>query len=268
MTLKGRLWTLSELNTEVAAYIDDASYARWSSAEVDRAIKAAVRASSHVWFEERLDASHSYAIATQTYALPPACENVLEVWFAPISANQPRHLIPMSSWRVEGTDLVMQQIFTAYDTKAMYIHYMVRPANLLAIGQADGQSYTSTKFTSALSTFITHGVRPGDALVITSGADVGTHYVAVIVSNTEVTLHAALTATAGPGISFIVEQQTDLPFDYIMHFAMAWIYELAGRNRPGVEVSDVVQWANYYRQLADLDLKRNARRPRPVRRYN
>jgi len=268
MALKGRLWTLAELNDEVAAYIDDIAHARWASTEIDRAIKAAIRASSHAWFEERLDASHTYGIATQTYALPPACENVLEVWFSPIVANQPRHLIPMSSWRVEGTDLVMQQIFTAYDTQTMYIHYVVRPANLLTIGAADlATTLNSATVTSATATWVASGVRPGDAFIITTGADAGTYYVVSITNLTTIVLNANLTANAA-GESFTVAQQTDLPFDYIMHFAMAWIYELAGRNRPGVEINNVVEWANYYRQHADLDLRRNARRPRPVRRYN
>lgn len=268
MTLKGRLWTLAELNAEVAAYIDDAAYARWASTEIDRAVKAAVRASSHVWFEERLDASHTYAIATQVYALPPACENVLEVWFAPITANQPRHLIPMSSWRVEGTNLVMQQIFTTYDTKTMYIYYVVRPANLLNIGLNDlGTSINSPIVTSNTSSWILAGVRPGDTFVIMTGTCAGTYYVKSITNLTTIVLNVNMIANTG-GETFTIAKYTDLPFDYIMHFAMAWVYELAGRNRPGVEVSDVVQWANYYRQHADLDLRRNARRPRPVRRYN
>lgn len=265
--MKGRIWDLVEINREVAAYMDDVSNVRWSSAEVDKAIKAAVRAASHVWFEERIDDTLTYAVATQRYALPVICENVLEVWLGPLTATDPKHFIPMSSWRVEGTTLVMQRVFTAYAGKTIYIYYIVRPSSLIDGDRADGQSYlTSTKFTSAGSTFVTRGVRIGDTLEITSGVDAGTYYVVAIVSETEVTLHKALTTAATP-LNFHIAHFSDLPHDYLVHFAMAWLFELAARNRPAVESADIVQWANYYRQLADLDLRRNARRPRAVKRY-
>ena len=265
--MQGRIWNLVEINAEIAAHMDDISFVRWTSVEIDRAVKAAVRASSHIWFEERIDATHTYAIGTQRYALPLTCEDVLEVWFDPITASLPRKHVAMSTWRVEGRDLVFSHIYTTYDTKQMYIYYVVRPANLLDIGKADlATTITSATVTSATSSWILAGVRPGDTFVITTGADAGTYYVVSITNLTTIVLDTLMTATAA-GVSFTIAQFTDLPFDYLVHFSMAWLYELAGRNRPGVETADVVQWANYYRQLADLDLRRNARRPRPVKRY-
>lgn len=265
--MQGRIWDLVEINAEVAAHMDDVAHVRWTSAEIDRAIKAAVRASSHIWFEERVDSSHTYAIATQRYALPTTCENVLEIWFDPISANQPRKLVPMSTWRVEGRDLVFLNVYTLYAAKTMHIYHVVRPANLLDIGAADlATTLGSPTVTSATATWVADGVRPGDTFVITTGADAGTYYVVSITNLTTIVLDTNMTANAA-GVSFTIAQFTDLPFDYLVHFSMAWLFELAGRNRPGVEVADVVQWANYYRQLADLDLRRNARRPRPVKRY-
>lgn len=264
--MKGRIWDLVEINREVAAYMDDVQNVRWSSADIDRAVKAAVRSASHVWFEERIDATHTYAVATQRYALPVICENVLEVWLGPLTATDPKHFIPMSSWRVEGTTLVMQRVFTAYAGKTIYIYYIVRASNLIDGDLADGATNTDTSFVSAGSDFVTDGVKPGDALVITSGADAGTFYVVSVTNLTTLVLHKATTATAA-GLSFHIAHFTDLPHDYLVHFAMAWLFELAARNRPAVESADIVQWANYYRQLADLDLRRNARRPRAIKRY-
>ena len=139
MTLKGRIWDLVEINAEVAAHLDDTAYSRWTTTQVDTAIKAAVRSAAHVWTEERIDTTHTYAINTQRYALPLTCESVLEVWFAPITANKPRKLVPISTWRVEDRNLVFQHVYNLYDTKQMYIYYVTHPANLLNVGAADLQ---------------------------------------------------------------------------------------------------------------------------------
>jgi len=264
--MKGLIWDLVEINREVAAYMDDVQNVRWSSADVDRAIKMAVRSAAFIWFEERIDDTNTYAVAIQRYALPVICENVLEVWLGPLTATDPKHFIPMSSWRVEGTTLVMQNVFTAYAGKTMYIYYIVRASSLIDGDRADGATNTDTSFISAGSDFVTNDVRPGDALVITSGADAGTFYVVSVTNLTTLVLHKATTATAG-ALNFHIAHFTDLPHDYLVHFAMAWLFELAARNRPGVESADITQWANYYRQLTDLDLRRNARRPRAIKRY-
>lgn len=264
--MQGRIWDLVEINREVAAYMDDVANVRWSSAQIDSAIKFAVRSASHVWFEERVDDTNTYAVATVRYALPVICENVLEVWFASITVNDPKHFIPMSSWRVEGTNLVMQDSFSTYAGKTMYIYYIVRLSSLIDGDRADGATNTDTSFISAGSDFVTNDVKPGDALVITSGADIGTFYVVSVTNLTTLVLHKATTATAG-ALNFHIAHFTDLPHDYLVHYAMAWLFELAARNRPAVESADITQWANYYRQLADLDLRRNARRPRAIKRY-
>jgi hypothetical protein len=73
--------------------------------------------------------------------------------------------------------------------------------------------------------------------------------------------------TIGTGISYYVAEATDMPYEYLIVAALAELYEMASRNRPGVEVEECIRWSNYYRQLASDELKRQARHAPPTRSY-
>ena len=267
MTYTGNKWTLAQLESEVANFMDDASYARWSQDNVDEAIRAALRAAPPKWWEERIDDSNTYSEDDFRYDLPPACVSVEEVWFEPVDSDKPRYFVEPRFWRIEGEELVFTGSYSKYDGQTMYILYVVYPINLLTESKTNGgiASTTTKDLTSSGSTFVTDGVKVGDAVVISESdyAGNGTYYVATVAEAT-LTLHKA-PGTAGTNLDFTVALYTDLPLTYVQYYSAAYLYELAARNRPGVEVDEYLRFSTYYRQLAEQELRKQ-RKPRAARR--
>jgi len=256
--------TLAQLKTEVASFIDDASYTRWSEADVTAAIYAAMRNAPPAWWEDRIDDTHTYSDSTYRYALPPVCETVEEVWFEPLSSDKPRRLVVPSSWHIEGDELVFTETYSKYDGQTLYMHYVVFPQHVLSISNTDGEVSAGTGlnvFSSDDSTFITDGVLPGDALVLTQG----TFYVKEVLEETALEVHKDM--AEGSTLPFSVAYYTDVPIMYLLYFATAELYERASRNRPGVEVDENLRFSAYYRQLAAQELRRQRKTHRPRRRY-
>jgi len=266
MAQQGNRYTLAELVKMVSEDIDDPSFSRWQESEVERAIKRAVREAQGYWFEERTYEAGAYTAVTTRYKIPTYAVNVLEVWLDSPTAGEPRYLVPTRFWRREGNELVFLENFATYGGEDMHVIYTAHASNLLDIRAADGVT-TDNVLTSVTSLFKTKGVRVGDEVVISAGSAAvnGTYYVE------EVSTETSLRLDRDPGanefaLTFEVAYHTDVPIGYLGYFAMAYLYELAGRNRPGVEVEQIQSWASYYRQLADLELRKNGRRMRQVRR--
>jgi len=263
MTLRGTKWTLSEIETDLGVRIDDAGNTRWTSAQKQAAITAAVRKAASLWWEDRLDDTNTYADSTYRYNLPPACEAVKSVYFGPNSSDKPRYLVVPSRWHVEDDQLVFEKPFYSYNGNTIYLNYIVYRSNLLNCTADDGEA-SSTTFTSATSTFITDGVQEGNEVEI-SGDTGGPYYVASVDSETQLTLHKA--PTAGTELTFYVSRYTDLPYNYLVYASMAELYEMVSRNRPGVDIEHNIRWASYYRQLAEAELREKARHAKAHRSY-
>lgn len=258
-------WTLAELVAQVEVLLDDSSNERWAEADIEAALRAAVRAGSFAWWEERLDSSQEFAVNTYGYDLPPACHRVLAVYFEPVTANNPRRFVTPNQWYEQDGKLYFQNKFAAYTTKDIFVEYMVHPSNLLDIDQTDGVLLESAAtLTSAASTFVADGVREGDEVYIPSETP-KLYYVSSITSETVLVITPD--PTDGSTKTFYVAHYTDMPIDYLVNYAAGWLYELAGRNRPGVEVEVVTQWASYYAQKADLAMRRNAKRMKSRREF-
>jgi hypothetical protein len=265
MTRRGTVWTLATLNTDIGVRLDDAAHTRWTSAQKDVAIKSAVRHARGKWWEERIDSTVTYSQDDYRYDLPVACEVVEAIYFEPTSSDDPRHFAPPTSWHVEGSELVFTSRFSDYDGQTMYLHYLVYPANLLTVTAADGVVATGgLSLTSATATFVTNGVLPGDEIELPADTG-GPYYVSSVTSNTVLVPHKA--ATAGSTLTYHIARYTDLPYEYLIFGAMAELYEMSSRNRPGVEVEESIRWATYYRQMAEVSLKQQARHAKPQRRY-
>ncbi len=257
-------WTLAELKTEVAAFMNDTSYTRWSESDVERAINLAIRNAPPAWWEERIDDSHTYDMETFRYALPPACEAVEEVWFEPLDSSKPRKLVVPTSWHVEGNELVFTESYSKYDGQTLYMHYIVFPQHVTDIYGIDGKvgSDELDLLESASSSFITDGVRVGDSVLI-EGAE---FFVKEVSGETELYLHKEA-SESGTSLTFYIARYTDLPIMYILYFAAAMLYEAAARNRPGVEVDENLRLSSWYRQLATQELNRQRKARKPRRRY-
>jgi len=263
MAKRGVLYTLGQIVDDLSIRLDDESDTRWTEAQKQLAVKVAVRRARGRWWEERLDDTNTYDDTTFRYSLPPACESVEALYFEPISSDLPRVFVSPSRWHIEGTTLVFDKPFHTYDGKTLYIHYLVYLANLLDVTANDG-SISGNTLTSSGSTFVTDGVQEGDEVEI-SGDSGGPYYVSSVDSETQLTLHKS--PTAGDSKTFYVARYTDMPYEYLIYAAMAELYEMAARNRPGIEVEENIRWATYYRQLADQALRSQARHPKPLRRF-
>jgi hypothetical protein len=266
----GNKWTLAELNSIVDNFMNDTTDTRWTSAQKDTAIRMALLDAPPRWWEIRIDDTNTYDEDDYRYDLPPACEWVEEVWFEPLSTDKPRYLVSPTSWHVEEDELVFTDRYSKYDGQTIYIVYGVYPTNLLTLSKTDGvvASTTATALTSAGSTFITSGVRVGDAVVIneTSYDGNGTYYVESVDSETQLTLHKA-PGTAGSSLDFTVAYYTDLPVTYIRLYAAAELYEVIARNSPGLEIDEVLRLAQYYREKAEEELRKKSRAHRARRSF-
>lgn len=263
MVLIGSTYTLATIVTDLSTRLDDSSHVRWSQAEKNLAVKTTIRLARGTWHEERLDDTNIYDSSTYRYMLPVNCERILSVYFAPDTSDEPRRLVVPSSYHREGNTLVFKLSYPYYDGNIMYISYIVYPNNLLTCSGTDGV-ISSTELTSATSTFITSGVCVGDEVEIT-GDTGGPYYVSSITSETVLALHKA--PTAGSSKTFYIARYTDLPYEYLIFGAMGELHEMAARNRPGVEVEELVKWASYYRSMAEEVLKKQARHRASVRSY-
>lgn len=270
MPLTGVLWTLSQLNDFVAAAIDDTADARWTSAEKDAAIRAAILSAHGYTWEERINSEYTWDIDTQRYAVPAGCVSVREIYFEDRrGSGYPRKFIVPSSWSVEGTTLVFsaRSRYRRYAGQTMYITYHVYPVNLLNVGAADlVTTADSATVTSATATWVTDGVQVGDPFEIIGGSDAGTYFVSSIINNTIIVLHTELT-TGAAAQTFRIAYYTNLPIIYIKYYAMAELYELAARNRPGVEIDETLRLSAWNKQLAQVELERMRKRPKGIRMY-
>jgi hypothetical protein len=269
MVLRGQLWTLAQLNSKLDTAVDDASDLRWTAAQKNTAIQNAVLSARHSWLEERIDDSNTYAEDTFRYTMPPSCYRVISMYFSGDS-DEPRYEINPSTWHIEGNEIVFTYSYDDYDGDTLYIIYSVLPNNLLTVSSTAGviASTTTKVLTAAGSTFVTNMVLVGDPVIINESgyAGNGTYYVASADSETQLTLHKA-PGTAGASLDFTVAYYTDLPLDYLMHEAQCELYQMAMNNAPGTEIDSNIKMSTYYKQLAERDLERSARRPNPSRSY-
>jgi hypothetical protein len=270
MTLRGVQWTLAQLQADLRIRLDDASDVRWSAAQKALAIQAAVRRARGQWWEERIDDTNTYEADTYRYTLPPGCESIVSVYFEAVDSDAPRFLVVPNRYHRESDVLVFEQDFDTYDGQTMYIHYLVYQTNLLTCTGTVGAiaSVTTKALTSVGQTFVTKGVREGDAVEISESgyAGNGTYYVVSVDSETQVTLHKA-PGTIGTNLDYEVAAHTDMPYEYLISSAMAELHEMAGRNKPGLEGEAAMRWASYYRQLATDELRKQARHMPPTRSY-
>lgn len=267
----GEKWTLADLRVGISGALDDSANARWSATEVDDAIREAIRLGRQKWGDERVDDTQTYDDDDFRYDLPKGCEKVLFVYFAPISDTDPRHEVSPATWHQEGTELVFTRSYATYDQQTMYIHYLTFPANLLSISLADGAVATAvtTALTSAAATFTTAPkVREGDEVIIYKAAYAGngTYYVVSIDSATQLTLNKAPGAI-GATLTYYVAHYTDMPYTYLKFQAMAELYQLDARNRPGRNVEERLRWAAWYDAKADRAMRDMLRKRRALRRY-
>lgn len=263
MVLKNPKYTLSQVRTDVSIRMDDSSDVRWTAAQKNLAITSAIRKAAGQWWEERIDDSNTYVTTTFRYALPPACKSVECVHFAGSTSTSPRVWASPTRWHIEDDYLVFDQAITAGNNRTMYITYLVYQANLLDISKTDGVA-SGTDFGSITSTFIASGVQIGDELEI-EGDQGGPYYVSGIEMPLVLNLHKA--PTAASALTFHVARYTDMPYEYLVYGAMAELYEMASRNRPGVEVEEQIRWATYYRQMAENELKKHRKHTNPQRRF-
>lgn len=263
MTLKAPKYTLSQVRTDVSIRMDDSSDVRWTAAQKNLAITSAIRKAAGQWWEERIDDSNTYVTTTYRYALPPACKSVECVHFAGATTTVPRIWASPTRWHIEEDYLVFDQAMTIGNNRTMYITYLVYQANLNGTIHTDGVAAT-TVISSATATFVTDGIQIGDEVEVDSDS-ASPYYVASVDSNTQLGLHK--TPTAGTGLTFWVAHYTDMPYEYLVYGAMAELYEMASRNRPGVEVEEQIRWATYYRQMAASELKAHRKHTNPQRRF-
>ena len=261
MALIGAKYTLATIATDLGTRLDDSTHVRWTLAEKCWAIKTAIRMAKGMWWEERLDDTNKYDADDFRYTLPPACVKVISVHFD--ETDLPRYFVVPSKWHLEGNELVFTYSFNKYDGETMYIRYLVYPHNLLTVTAADGVIAT-TGLGSVTSTFVTSEVAEGDEVEVI-GDTGGPFYVSSITSNVALVLHKA--PTAGAGKTFHIARYTDLPYEYLIFGAMGELHEFAARNRPGVEVEELIKWATYYRQMARQVLSDQARHRTTVRGY-
>lgn len=255
MVLRGTKYTLSELMDDVSNSILDTGDIRWTEAQKELAIKRAVREASPNWWEERIDIKHHYEAGTTRYELPPASSRVQEVRFYPLPSEINRKIVSPTAWHVEGNELVFEEDFEDYAGSTIYIHYAYYQKNLLDTTGTDGvlDSGNNT-LTSASATFVTDGVKEGDAVILVGrGRDV----VASVDSETQLTLWTDL--YGGTDVTYYIAYYTDMPYEYLINKALSELYMIALRNRPGVEVEQYIRLSDYHRQLASLGLARNKR---------
>lgn len=268
--MHGDKWTLADLTTALASNLDDASHTRWASTLKATAIREAIREARGYWWDERVSTRHTYDDDDFRYDLPLACEKVVAVWFEPTDSSLPRYQIPNDWWYQDRTELVFVKSFTKYDGQQMYIHYLSFPTTLLTLSLTDGAvaSTTTRALTSATATIISAGVRAGDSIIINETGYAGndTYYVDSVDSTTQVTLDRA-PGTIGTNLDFTVALYTDVPYNYLMYFSMAWLYEVSARNKPGRDIDELLKLAAYYRALAARDLEQKSRMARSMRRY-
>lgn len=262
MTLRGVQWTLAQLVADLRIRLDDASDVRWSSTQKALAVQSAIRRARGQWWEERIDDTNTYDADDFRYTLPAGCETIIAIYLEALDSTLPRFAVSPVLYHREGNELVIEQEIDDYDGQIMYIHYTVYPTNLLTCSATDGviASATAVALTSASQTFVTKGIREGDPIVINESGYAGndTYYVVSIDSETQVTLHKA-PGTTGSSLDYNVALYTDMPYEYLITASMAELYEMASRNKPGVEVEENIRWANYYRQLAADELRRQFR---------
>lgn len=261
-----KLWTLSAIVSDLEIRLDDVTNTRWSDAQMQLAVKAAVRKSAGQWWDERVDETHTYEDDTFRYSLPPACQMVEEVWFA-AEADEPYWQVSSRFWHTEAGQLVFTEPFSKYSGNTMRIVYLVYPNNLLtSTGSGSVSDDTLVDFDA---TFLTDGVCPGDSVLFYSsgGTFIEECYVADAgPTNTNITLALHPTPSFSGACTYYLAYYTDLPYEYLVYGAMAELYEMSLRNRPGVEVRDAIELATYYRQMAEDRIIKQRKRQKP--RYN
>lgn len=270
MALTGALWTLSQLNSFVDTAISDGGNVRWTSAEKDTAICAAILSAHGYTWEERIDSEHTWDMNTQRYAVPAGCVSVREIYFEDRrGSGYPRKFIVPTSWSVEGTTIVFsaRSRYRKYQGVTMYITYNVYQGHLLNIGAADlVTTANDATVTSATGDWLTKAVLIGDSFEIIGGADAGIYFVSSVTNGTTIELHTELTANAVAQV-FRIAYYTNLSAIYVNYYAMSELYELAARNRPGVEIDETLRLAAWNKQLAQVELERIRKRPKGIRMY-
>jgi hypothetical protein len=239
--------------------VNDVAFARWSSATMDTAIRRAIDMARNRWWETRIDDTQTYSYSTFSYALPPACERIVDVYFEPTDSYSPQKICLPKFWRMDAGSLYFTESFPEYDGNTLYIYYQVPAGQLLNVTAADGVIATNT-LTSATATFITNGVKEGDSVELYKSAYAGngTYYVVSVTSETVLVMNES--PGTGSSVTYYVARYTDVPEQYILNAAKGWLYEWVANNKPGREIQDNLQRAAYYKQVAEMELN-NMLRP-------
>ena len=264
MAKTGSSFTLAAIQADLETRLDDTDNTRWSDAQMQLAIRAAVRKARTYWWDERLDDTNTYDYQEFRYSLPPACQGVEEVWLGDEDSTAPRWRVPARYYHVEHDELVFTESLTPHSGESLYIIYNAFPMNLLSLTGTG--TLVSNVMTDGSAAFSTNGVSVGDEVLLcssASGAFVGTFYVKEdLAHNTETTLALHKAPSVSGSVTYYVAYYTSLPYEYLIYGAMAELYEMALRNRPGVEIKDYVELSTYYRQMAAEALMTQRKRPR------
>lgn len=263
MALQGVTYTLDDLVSELNTRMDDASNDRWTESQKQLSVQLAVSSASPRWWEERIDDKHTYDYQQPRYELPPGWVSIEEVRFEPIDVGDDRHFVVPSTFHIEGNELVFEKNYISYNDNTLYIIYTYYPRTLLDVSGTSGEVQSDgVSFVDSSATFITDGVKAGDAIVIEGD---GRYIIQEVTFEDEVVLRTE--AEEDTGLTYYIAYYTDIPKEYLLNYAMSEMYMMATRNRPGVEIESSIRLSNYHRQLAIETLEENRMRGKSRRRY-
>jgi hypothetical protein len=111
-------------------------------------------------------------------------------------------------------------------------------------------------------------IKEGDVLEIIEDEydGAGEYYIREVVDTETWELDRA-PGVADSGLDYTIGYTTTLPLMYLVNMTMAYLYEKAMRDRPGVVEESYIRFASYYRQLANQELKYQLRHGRARRRH-
>ena len=253
--MKSKKQTLSNLVTLIAARLDDVSHVRWTSAEKQTAINAAIKA---VWprWNEIIDICPlaDYDRETFTYALPEGVDGVVALYLKPNNSDDPWWLV--KQWHIDGDLIYFHDTYSNYDDNEIRIVCVRAPweFNTNDVTASNGVTTIDTgTFTSSGVTFQAHGVEAGDVLWLYSGCDADDKKKWVIKSvdsETQITVYGEFSAS-DTSITYYINYFTYVPDMYILHKAASELFQLSGHKGAGQDVSENMQWAEFHAQMAE-----------------
>jgi hypothetical protein len=251
-------YTLAEVEASLSRQLQDEAHDQWPQAIKIEAIVNAVRDSDGFWFEERVDDTHTYSTSIFEYALPPGCVSVEDVEMV---VSGKLVYVSREAWAVSNGRLRFPRPLPTHSGRNIRVTYIAHNNNVTEVSGSDGV-IASSELSSSSSKFVTHGVRRGDPVTVGGST---TYIVSSVISETKLELWGS--PVPGSGLSFVVAPDTDLPWEYLVDKSLAFLYEWAARNVPGVDEDNYIRWSSYYRQLAAQEIREKAKRPAARRRY-